>query len=461
MKRILIANRGEIARRIIRSAHALKLETVAVYSEADADAPHVHEADRAVAIGPSPARDSYLNATRVLAAAREAGADAVHPGYGFLSENAGFAEAVRAAGLVWIGPEPATLRAMGDKQRARAIAEAAGVPVVPGSDRLPEAMEPAALARAAEAVGYPLLVKAAAGGGGIGMRRVDDPASLADAVRTTQSLAVRAFGDGTTFLERFVARARHVEVQVFGLGDGRAVHLFDRDCSLQRRFQKVVEEGPAPGLPDTVRARMAEAALALCRATRYKGAGTVEFIVDAESHAFYFLEMNTRIQVEHPVTEMITGTDLVAMQIDLARGTLGPLGQGMIAAQGHAVECRLYAENPRRAFMPSPGPLTRFVMPRPDADLRIESGYLEGDAITPYYDPMLAKLIARGPTRAAAIARLRMALDVVHVEGVVTNRDFLLACLGHTGFVSGRMYTRFIDEHLSDLVPPTEAGTAR
>ncbi len=445
MKRILIANRGEIARRIIRSARGLGLETVAVHSAADAGAWHVRDADIAVAIGAAPARDSYLNIDRVLAAARDTQADAVHPGYGFLAENAEFAEAVLGAGLVWIGPDPETLRSMGDKQRAREIARAAGVPVVPGSDRLAEGLDDSALAGIGEAVGYPLLVKAAAGGGGIGMRRVDTPAALAEAVRTTRSLAARAFGDGTVFLERFVPRARHVEIQVFGFGDGHAVHLSERDCSLQRRFQKVIEEGPAPGLPEAARARMAKAALALCRATRYRGAGTVEFIVDAVSFDVYFLEMNTRIQVEHPVTEMITGTDLVAMQIDFARGRLRGMDQTAIRVQGHAVECRLYAEDPRRKFLPSAGHLARFDLPPAAADLRVETGYGPGDAVTPYYDPMLAKLIARGETRAAAIARALTALQQIRIDGLVSNRDFLIACLQDAAFQAGDVHTGFID----------------
>jgi acetyl/propionyl-CoA carboxylase alpha subunit len=456
---LLIANRGEIARRIQRSARAMGLRTVAVYSEADAEAPHVAEADHAVAIGPAPARESYLDAARVLRAAHEAGADAVHPGYGFLAESAGFAEAVIGAGLTWIGPEPETLRAMGDKQRAREIAAQAGVPVVPGSNRF-ETVEPDALHRAALAVGFPLLVKASAGGGGIGMRRVDSPEQLEATVAATQSMAAKAFGDGTVFLERFVPRARHVEIQVFGFGDGTAIHLHERDCSLQRRFQKVIEESPAPGLPAPVRDAMAEAAVALCAATRYRGAGTVEFIVDAESFAFFFLEMNTRIQVEHPVTEMRTGHDLVAMQIDFARGRLAGIGQATVQPQGHAIECRLYAENPAKMFMPSPGPLTRFDLPEPAADLRIETGYAAGGMVTPHYDPMLAKIIAHGPDREAARRRAVAALHATLVEGLRTNRDFLIACLESAGFVAGDVHTGFIDEHRKALTATSVAPAA-
>jgi len=449
MRRILIANRGEIARRVIRSARNLGLETVAVHSQADAGLAHVAEAHVAVEIGPAPARQSYLDTARILAAAVETGADAIHPGYGFLSENADFAEAVEAAGLIWIGPRPDTLRAMGDKQRAREIAVAAGVPVVLGSDRLTEGDD---LAEIGSQVGYPLLVKAAAGGGGIGMRQVDAPDKLADVVAATRSMAEKAFGDGSVFLERFVPRARHVEIQVFGFGDGEAVHLFERDCSLQRRFQKVIEEGPAPGLPAEVRARMAEAAIRLARETRYCGAGTVEFIVDAESFDFFFLEMNTRIQVEHPVTEMITGTDLVAMQIDFARGRLTGMEQGALSVCGHAVECRLYAENPQKMFMPSPGTLTLFELPPTGQDLRIDSGYRQGDTVTPHYDPMIAKIIAHGPDRSAALDRAGAALRQLRVEGIATNREFLLACLDDPAFRSGEVFTGFIDANRKALL---------
>jgi 3-methylcrotonyl-CoA carboxylase alpha subunit len=444
MKKVLVANRGEIARRVFRSCRALGLETVAVYSDADAKSLHVEEADEAVAIGPPPARESYLDIAKMLEAARRSGADAIHPGYGFLAENAAFAEAVREAGLTWIGPEPPTIHDMGDKACARAIAEAAGAPVVPGS----RPFEPGrldGLEAAAEAIGYPLLVKAAAGGGGIGMRRVDAPSRLAETVEATQSMATKAFGSGTVFLELFVPKARHIEIQVFGFGDGEAVHLFERDCSLQRRFQKVIEESPAPGLPDEVRRDMAEAALTICRATSYAGAGTVEFIVDADSFDFYFLEMNTRIQVEHPVTEMVTGRDLVAMQIDFARGVREGLEQGQIAMAGHAIECRLYAENPGKMFMPSPGTLNVFRPPTPADWLRIESGYREGDSVTQFYDPMIAKLIAYGESRPQARERAAQALREFHIDGIQTNRDFLIACLEDAAFAEGDVHTSFID----------------
>jgi len=450
VNKVLIANRGEIACRIIRSCRRLDLRTVAVHSEADAQALHVELADEAHPIGPAPARESYLRPDRLLAAARASGADAIHPGYGFLSENAAFADAVRSSGLVWIGPSPESIRDMGDKERARELASRAGVPVLPGSVRF----EPGLLdgiEAAAERVGYPLLVKASAGGGGIGMRRVDAPEKLREIAAATQSMAQKSFGDGTIYLERYVERARHVEIQVFGLGDGNAVHLYERDCSIQRRYQKVIEESPAPGLPSEVRARMAGAAAQLCREQRYAGAGTVEFVVDADSGAYYFLEMNTRIQVEHPVTEMNTGLDLVAMQIEQAQGRLRHLAQSDIAASGHAIECRIYAENPARNFMPSPGRLTRFALPAETDEVRIDSGFREGDEVTFHYDPMIAKVICHDATRDRAIDRMIRTLDAIAVEGPATNVRFLRATLGHPEFREGRVFTGFIDRFRSAL----------
>ena len=451
MKKLLVANRGEIARRIFRSAAARDIATVAVYSEADATSAHVADADEAIAIGPASARESYLDAAKVLQAAQDSGADAIHPGYGFLSESAEFAEAVMAAGLTWIGPAPDTLRSMGDKARARALAQAAGVPIVPGSPRFGPDDTVDFLAEAAR-VGFPLLVKASAGGGGIGMRRVDSAEKLLRTIQDTQSMAGKAFGDATVFLERLVPKARHVEIQVFGFGDGTAIHLFERDCSLQRRYQKVIEESPAPGLPDDLRARMADAAVALCRQVSYAGAGTVEFILDTQTQEFFFLEMNTRIQVEHPVSEMVTGRDLVGMQIDFARGRLQSLDQSEISSTGHAIECRLYAENPAKMFMPSPGMLQTFVLPSEADGLRVDAGYREGDAVTPYYDPMLAKIIAHGPDRASAAQRAVQALNTLQVTGIATNRDFLIACLQSAEFLSGDVHTGFIDANRKSLV---------
>lgn len=451
MKKLLVANRGEIARRIFRSAALREISTVAVYSEADAESAHVADADEAIAIGPAPARESYLDAARVLRAAQDSGADAVHPGYGFLSENADFAEAIIAAGLTWVGPDPDTLRSMGDKARARALALAAGVPIVPGGARAGPADDVDFLAEA-EKVGFPLLVKASAGGGGIGMRRVDNSEKLLRTIEDTQSMAGKAFGDATVFLERFVPRARHVEIQVFGFGNGEAVHLFERDCSLQRRYQKVIEESPAPGLPADLRARMADAAVALCCAVRYSGAGTVEFILDTESQEFFFLEMNTRIQVEHPVSEMVTGLDIVGMQLDFARGALAELRQAEIVTSGHAIECRLYAENPAKMFMPSPGTLDVFALPPQSEGLRVDAGYRQGDTVTPYYDPMLAKFIAHGPDRDAAARRAVQALRALEVSGISTNRDFLIACLESAAFLRADIHTGFIDANRKALV---------
>jgi 3-methylcrotonyl-CoA carboxylase alpha subunit len=450
--KVLVANRGEIARRIFASCRRLGLKTVAVYSEADALLAHVTEADEAYAIGGPRAQDSYLRVDRLLEVAAKSGAHAVHPGYGFLSENPEFAEAVRAAGLAWIGPAPQSIRDMGDKQRAREIATRAGVPVVPGSRRF-EADELDGLHEAGDRVGFPLLVKAAAGGGGIGMRRVDKSEQLMDVAIATQSMAGKAFGNGAIFLERYIPKARHIEIQVFGYGNGEAIHLFERDCSLQRRFQKIIEESPAPKLPNVVRNRMAAAAVNLCRVTRYSGAGTVEFIVDAATFEFYFLEMNTRIQVEHPVTEMVTGQDLLEMQIELARGRLTTMDQAAVRAKGHAIEARLYAENPLKKFMPSPGRLDRFNPPQGEG-IRVDAGYREGDTITPFYDPLIAKVIAWGETRDEARQKLGSALRVFDLEGIRNNRDFLIACLADEVFAAGDVSTGFIEQRLEGLLAP-------
>jgi acetyl/propionyl-CoA carboxylase alpha subunit len=454
MKKVLIANRGEIACRIIRSARALGLKTVAVYSEADAKAMHVAEADEAHPVGPAPARQSYLVADNILSAARASGADAVHPGYGFLAENSGFARAVAAAGLTWIGPTPDSIDDMGDKERARLLARAAGVPILPGSARFAPG-DMAGLDEAARTVGFPLLVKAAAGGGGIGMRRVDQPEELGKVVEATQILAGKSFGDGTIYLERLVPKARHIEIQVFGFGDGRAVHLFERECSIQRRFQKIVEETPSPGLRPETRAAMAGAAIALVRQERYRGAGTIEFVVDAATDAFYFLEMNTRIQVEHPVTEMTTGLDLVGLQIQLARGDeLSSLTQETVRQKGHSIECRLYAENPAMNFLPSPGLLKRFRLPAIGDGLRIDTGVREGDQISFHYDPMIAKLVSHGRDRSEAIARMLAALADTAVEGVATNVGFLRRVLDHPAFRAGDIHTGFAAEHAAELMKP-------
>lgn len=449
--KVLIANRGEIASRVIRACRKLGLPSVAIYSEADASLPFVGEADEALLIGPASPRESYLKTDKILDVLTKTGADAVHPGYGFFSENADFAEAVTSAGAVWIGPAPGMIRAMGDKQRARDLAVAAGVSVVPGSDRFGEGQIDG-VQEAAEAVGYPLLVKASAGGGGIGMCLVDDATDLLKTVEATQSMAGKAFGDGTIFMERYIPRARHVEMQVFGFGNGEGVHFFERDCSLQRRYQKIIEESPAPSLTEETRKAMQAAAMALVRHTRYAGAGTLEFLVDAASQEFFFLEMNTRIQVEHPVTEMVTGVDLVAMQIEFARGRLAGIDQATIETKGAAIECRLYAEDPNRMFFPSPGPLKTFFLPEETGHLRIDSAYREGNEVTPFYDPMIAKIIVHGADRKDAIIRAIETLEVTKVEGLKTNRDFMIACLRDDDFAAGQVHTAFIDHKIRELL---------
>jgi len=459
MKRVLIANRGEIACRIIRACKELGLETVAVFSDADANSLHVAMADASYHVGPSPSAASYLNVDRILEAARHTRADALHPGYGFLSESTDLARRAELEGLIWVGPSLDSLRAMGDKQRARCIAQAAGVPVLPGSRRF-DMGELDGLEEAAEAVGFPLLVKATGGGGGIGMRRIDSIESLRPTVEATQILAQKNFGDGTIYLERFISMARHIEVQVFGYGARPSIHLMERECSVQRRFQKIVEESPAPSLPNAVRARMTEAAVALATAQHYRGAGTVEFVCDAGSSEFYFLEMNTRIQVEHPVTEMTTGCDLVREQLRFAGRVHQEIDQADVVPKGVAIECRIYAENPKRSFAPSPGKLTRFLLPQGMSDVRIETGYREGDVVTPYYDPLLAKVIGFGLTRSAARRTLLEALAECRIGGVHNNVEFLRAVIRHPRFVAGQVDTNFVDRELRQLTAEQTAPSA-
>ena len=451
MKRVLIANRGEIACRIILSCQRLGLQTVAVYSQADEHALHVASADFSYYIGPPQPNESYLLANNIIKAAKATGADAIHPGYGFLAENPRFAETVEAAGLIWVGPRAKTIEDMGDKQRARLLAVAAGVPVLPGSPGFAP-NDNDGLEEAAGQIGYPLLVKASAGGGGIGMQRVDNPVRLRKVVKAAQTMAERFFGDGTVFLERFVARARHIEIQVFGFGDGRVIHLYERECSVQRRFQKVVEESPAPGLSDETRTRMTDAATSLAAQECYRGAGTVEFVLDTHTEEFFFLEMNTRIQVEHGVTEMVTGLDLVGLQLRLARGdNLDDVRQDSITRDGHAMEVRIYAENPDKKFFPSPGTLNELVFPAAGDGIRIDTGVRQGDEITVYYDPMIAKLIAHGPDRATATERMSSALAEVRIEGLATNAVFLARVIGHQVFRDGNVHTDFIDRYKADL----------
>jgi len=448
---VLIANRGEIARRIIRTARELGVRTIAVYSEADAEAPFVMEADVAILIGPAPARESYLVPEKILAAARQTGAEAIHPGYGFLSENAEFAQAVIDAGLVWIGPPPSAIRAMGLKDAAKKVMIQAGVPTTPGY--LGEDQSVERLAAEAAKIGFPVLIKAVAGGGGKGMRKVDQPGDFAALLASCQREASASFGDDRVLLEKYVTRPRHIEVQVFGDTHGNVVHLFERDCSLQRRHQKVIEEAPAPGMDEATRAAVCGAAVKAAQAVGYVGAGTVEFIADASeglrADRIWFMEMNTRLQVEHPVTEMVTGQDLVEWQLRVASGEPLPLEQDEITLDGWAMEARLYAENPATGFLPSTGPLTHFRLP--EGDVRIDSAVEEGGEVTPFYDPMIAKLIAHGVDREDAAARLAEACRLVEVYPVKTNAAFMARCAGHPDFIDGDVDTGFIEARLEEL----------
>jgi len=452
---VLIANRGEIACRVIRTAQRLGLRTIAVYSEADARAMHVVQADEAHLLGPAAVTRSYLDAGRILEIAAQTGAECIHPGYGFLAENADFAEACAEAGVVFVGPPPDAIRAMGLKDAAKALMEKAGVPVVPGYHG--EDQDDAVLAGKAEAIGYPLLIKAVAGGGGKGMRRVDAPGTFEAALASCRREAKNAFGDDRVLIERFVTAPRHIEIQVFADAHGTCVHLAERACALQRRLQKVIEEAPAPGMTDEMREARGAAAVAAARSVGYQGAGTVEFIADSsdglDADAFYFMEMNTRLQVEHPVTEMITGVDLVEFQLRAAAGEALPFTQEELTRlKGHAVEARLYAEDPASGFLPQTGRLHVLRFPLRGGAVRIDTGVAEGDEVTPHYDPMIAKVICAGQTREAALARLRSALDETRVLGLRTNLGFLSRLAGHPEFVAGRFDTGFIDARIGDLV---------
>ncbi|PYN87209.1 MAG: biotin carboxylase [Candidatus Rokuibacteriota bacterium] len=439
---VLVANRGEIARRVFRACRALGLRTVAVYSEADRGAVHVRDADRAIEVGGAPARESYLNAERILEAARQARADAIHPGYGFLSESWRFAEAVRRAGIVFIGPGPEAIRKMGDKIEARRLMSAAGVSVLPGS------FDPVADVAAAEAIareiGYPVILKAAAGGGGIGMARVAKPGDLAAAFAAATRRSQAAFGMGELYVERYLERPRHVEVQVFGDRVGSVVHMHERECSIQRRHQKLVEESPAPGLAPATKTGLTAAAVAGARAIGYTNAGTMEFLVD-EGGGFYFLEMNARLQVEHPVTEEVTGLDLVVAQLRAAAGEPLPWGQSEIVQRRAAIECRVYAEDPSKGFLPSPGTVQRLELPSGEG-IRIESGVEPGSTVSVHYDPLLLKLIAHGATRDQAIERLADALDRCVIEGVRTTIPFLRGVVASSEFRQGRVHTQMLEQ---------------
>jgi acetyl-CoA carboxylase, biotin carboxylase subunit len=448
VQKILIANRGEIAVRIVRACREMELSPVAVYSECDRAALHVRLADRAYAIGPSAPSESYLNIDRIVDVAKRSGADAVHPGYGFLAENAAFARAVEQAGLVFIGPPAAAIETMGSKTAARAAAARAGVPVVPGTEQpLDPKLPDAAVAGAAETIGYPILVKAVAGGGGKGMRTVVDPADLAGAVRSARSEAQTAFGDAAVYLERRLMRPRHIEVQLLGDAHGVVLPFVERECSVQRRHQKVLEETPSPAVSPSLRARLTSAAAAVARAVGYTNAGTIEFLVD-ESGDFYFLEMNTRLQVEHPITEMVTGVDLVRWQIRIARGERLDLDPAaLVAPNGHALECRIYAEDPDNNFLPSPGRIVHLRTPS-GPGIRDDSAAFAGLDVPIFYDPLISKLVAWAEDRPHAIRRMRRALDEYRIAGVSTTVPFFVWLLSEPAFIDGRAHTTFLDEVL-------------
>ncbi|WP_445514307.1 acetyl-CoA carboxylase biotin carboxylase subunit [Stenotrophomonas sp. 3(2025)] len=446
--KVLIANRGEIACRVIATCRRLGIATVAVYSDADRNARHVRLADEAIHIGPAAARESYLRSDAILDAARRSGAQAIHPGYGFLSENADFADACVAAGIAFIGPPASAIRAMGDKSAAKALMAKAGVPLTPGYHGDQQA--PEFLRAQADGIGYPVLIKASAGGGGKGMRKVERSEDFVDALASCQREAASAFGNDHVLVEKYVERPRHIEIQVFGGGQGEAVYLFERDCSVQRRHQKVLEEAPAPGMSADRRAAMGKAAVDAARAVGYVGAGTVEFIAGPDGD-FYFMEMNTRLQVEHPVTEFITGTDLVEWQLRVAAGQPLPKRQDELAIHGHALEARLYAEDADRGFLPSTGTLRRLRLPTPSANVRVDTGVEEGDSITPYYDPMIAKLIVWDVDRDAALRRMRQALADCQVVGVTTNAGFLRRLVQTDSFANAKLDTALIEREQAAL----------
>jgi acetyl-CoA carboxylase biotin carboxylase subunit len=455
IRRVLVANRGEIAVRVIRACREVNLESVAVYSDADAGALHVRLADHAVRIGPPAASESYLDADAVIGAASSTGSDAVHPGYGFLSERASFARACADAGLVFIGPPPDAIERMGSKIGARDLMARAGVPVVPGAT--PADQSDAGVAAAVREIGYPVLIKASAGGGGKGMRTAGSDAEAAESIPAARREAAAAFGDGTLYVERLVERPRHVEIQVFADAHGNVVHLFDRECSLQRRHQKIIEESPSPALTPALRARMGEAAVAAARAAGYRNAGTIEFLLegDGDGASFYFLEMNTRLQVEHPVTEATLGVDLVRAQLAVAAGEVLPWTQSDLVPRGHAIECRIYAEDPASGFLPQAGALALYREPS-GPGVRVDSGVVESDTIGLHYDPLIAKLIAFAETRAAALDRAAAALRAFPILGIRTNLSFLLTLLQTPAVRQGAVYTGFVDDHLPELTASPE-----
>jgi acetyl-CoA carboxylase biotin carboxylase subunit len=451
IRRVLIANRGEIAVRIVRACREAGIESIAVYSDADRGAVHVRAADRAVRIGPAAPAESYLSIEALLAAAASTQADAVHPGYGFLSERAAFARACEQAGLIFIGPPADVIERMGSKIGARALMQGAGVPVVPGQTPTDQSDE--GLLGAAREVGYPVLVKASAGGGGKGMRVVRSDAEGRELVPAARRESAAAFGDGTLYVERVIERPRHVEVQIFADAHGNVVHLFERECSIQRRHQKVLEESPSPALTPALRTRMGDAAVAAARASGYRNAGTIEFLLEGhgDDARFYFLEMNTRLQVEHPVTEAVTGVDLVQAQLQVAAGGALPWTQAALSTRGHAIECRIYAEDPEHGFLPQAGPLLLYREPS-GPGIRVDAGVEEGGTVGVHYDPMLAKLVVSAETRTAAIARLRAALRRYPVLGIRSNIPFLLRLIDLPAFAAGDLHTGFIDEHREALM---------
>jgi acetyl-CoA carboxylase biotin carboxylase subunit len=459
LKRVLVANRGEIAVRVIRACREAGIESVAIYSDADARALHVGLADRAERLGPPPALQSYLDIDAVVAAARRSGADALHPGYGFLSECADFARAVEAAGLTFIGPPADAIERMGSKIGARALMERAGVPIVPGST--PVDQTDRGIAEAARGIGFPVLIKASAGGGGRGMRVVRSEGDAVESIAAARREAAAAFGDGTLYVEKLIDRPRHVELQIFADDHANVVHLFERECSLQRRHQKVVEESPSPALAPAVRERMGAAAVAAARAAGYRNAGTIEFLLegDGDGARFYFLEMNTRLQVEHPVTEAVTGVDLVRAQLEVAAGAPIPWAQESLRQRGHAIECRVYAEDPSSDFLPQAGPLLLYREPS-GPGIRIDAGVVEGDEIGVNYDAMLAKLIAYAETRPAALERAIAALRTFPILGIRTNIPFLLRVLQHPDVQGGAAHTSFLDERLAELTTPAKPSAA-
>jgi 3-methylcrotonyl-CoA carboxylase alpha subunit len=456
-ERILIANRGEIAIRVIRACREMGIESIAVYSDADEQSPHVALADRAVRIGPPPAAESYLVIDRIVAAARESRADGVHPGYGFLSENAQFAEACGAAGLVFIGPPAAALARMGSKVQARRLAQSVGAPVVPGE--VPASQDDRAVADAARRIGFPVLIKPSEGGGGIGMRAVHQERELVESIVQARRAAVSAFGDGTLYVERLVTRPRHVEVQVLADRHGNAVHLFERECSTQRRHQKLIEESPSTALTPSLRSRMGEAAVAITRAAEYENAGTIEFLLDGvgDAASFYFLEMNARLQVEHPVTEAVTGIDLVRAQIAVASGEPLPWSQSQLSQRGHAIEVRIYAEDPLRNDLPQAGRLLVYREPSLPG-IRIDAGVIEGGDVSVHYDPLIAKVIGTAETREAARQRVAQALRQFPILGITTNTALLVALLEHPRFARGDLDTAFLDAERESLARQLEAA---